>query len=199
MQIGVTNQTAIGYITLNPDRRQQEVNIRLPLNNLCLNFALTFVISLILCCTSKPVSNREYSEIQQTPKYNTATVIGRNPGYMAASLARKQVGVPYRYGGSSPSGFDCSGLVQYVYGKLGVNLPRKSREMAGVGQQVPVHALLPGDLVFFRINRNSVSHVGIYIGNDKFVHATKSGHPVRNDSITNPWWRERFVVGRRLF
>lgn len=195
----MTNQTAIGYIALNSGRRQQNVNIRIPLNNLCLNLALAFTISLILCCTSKPVSNREYSEIQQTSKNNVLSVTRGNPGYMAASLARKQVGAPYRYGGSSPSGFDCSGLVQYVYGKLGVNLPRKSREMARVGQQVPVHALLPGDLVFFRINRNRVSHVGIYIGNDKFVHATKSGDPVRKDSITNAWWRKRFVVGRRLF
>jgi len=197
--VGVTNQTAIGYITLNSDRRQQDVNIRLPLNNLCLNIALTFAMSLILCCTSKPVSKREYSETQQTSKNNVLSVTRSNPGSMVASLARKQVGAPYRYGGSSPSGFDCSGLVQYVYGKLGVNLPRKSREMARVGQQVPVHALLPGDLVFFRINRNRVSHVGIYIGNDKFVHATKSGDPVRKDSITNPWWRKRLVVGRRLF
>jgi len=127
------------------------------------------------------------------------TVTGRNAGYLAASLAREQVGVPYRYGGTSPSGFDCSGLVQYVYGKLGVRLPRKSREMAGVGHQVPMNALLPGDLVFFRINKNRVSHVGIYISDDKFVHATKSGQPVRKDSITNPWWWERFVIGRRLF
>jgi cell wall-associated NlpC family hydrolase len=166
---------------------------------LCLNIALTFAMSLILCCTSKPVSKREYSETQQTSQSNVLSVTRSNPGYMAASLARKQVGAPYRYGGSSPSGFDCSGLVHYVYGKLGVNLPRKSREMARVGQQVPVHALLPGDLLFFRINRNRVSHVGIYIGNDKFVHATKSGDPVRRDSITNPWWRKRFMVGRRLF
>jgi cell wall-associated NlpC family hydrolase len=71
--------------------------------------------------------------------------------------------------------------------------------MAGVGQQVPVHALLPGDLVFFRINSRRVSHVGIYIGNNKFVHATKSGHPVRKDNITDPYWRERLMVARRLF
>jgi len=196
----VTNQTAIGYIAPHTEKRQQDVHIRLPfLNRLCLNFALTFIISLILCCTSKPVSNRQHSEIRQTPKNNTQSVTGRNAGNLAAALARDQVGMPYRYGGNSPSGFDCSGLVQYVYGKLGVNLPRKSREMAAVGQLVPVHALLPGDLVFFRVNKRRVSHVGIYVGNDKFVHATKSGHPVRKDSITNPWWWERFVVGRRLF
>ena len=196
----MTNQTAIGYIAPNTEKRQQDVHIGLPfLNRLCLNFALTFIISLILCCTSKPVSNRQHSEIRQTPKNNTQSVTGRNTAKLAAALARDQVGVPYRYGGNSPSGFDCSGLVQYVYGKLGVNLPRKSREMAAVGQLVPVHALLPGDLVFFRVNKRRVSHVGIYVGNDKFVHATKSGHPVRKDSMTNPWWWERFVVGRRLF
>jgi cell wall-associated NlpC family hydrolase len=175
------------------------VNIRIPLNRLCLNLALAFIITLILCCGSKPVSHRDHSEIQQMPKNDALPVSGDDLGNLAASLASRQIGVPYRYGGNSPSGFDCSGLVHYVYGKLGVDLPRKSREMAGVGQQVPVHALLPGDLVFFRVNKRGVSHVGIYIGNDKFVHATKSGDPVRKDSIANPWWRERFVVGRRLF
>ena len=174
------------------------MNIRLTLNSLCVHLSLMLITGVMLSCTAKPVSHRNHTEIQQTPKNNTVTVTGRNAGYLAASLAREQVGVPYRYGGTSPSGFDCSGLVQYVYGKLGVNLPRKSKEMAGVGQHVPVHALLPGDLVFFRINRNRVSHVGIYIGNDEFVHATKSGHPVRIDNMTDPWWRERFVVGRRL-
>ena len=175
------------------------MNIRLPLNRLCLNLALAFIITLILCCGSKPVSHRDHAEIQQTPKNDALSVSGENLGNLAASLASRQIGVPYRYGGNSRSGFDCSGLVHYVYGKLGVDLPRKSREMASVGQQVPVHALLPGDLVFFRVNKSGISHVGIYIGNDKFVHATKSGHPVRKDSIANPWWRERFVVGRRLF
>jgi cell wall-associated NlpC family hydrolase len=198
--IGVTNKTAIAYIVLNPEKRQQDVHIRLPfLYRLCLNFALTFIISLILCCTSKPASNRQHSEIRQTPKNNTQSVTGRNAGNLAAALARDQVGVPYRYGGSSPSGFDCSGLVQYVYGKLGVSLLRKSRDMVIMGHQVSIHDLLPGDLVFFRINRSRVSHVGIYIGNNEFVHATKSGHPVRKDNITKPWWQEAFVVGRRLF
>ena len=175
------------------------MNIRLSLNRLCLDFALTFIISLILCCTSKPVSNRQYSGIQQTPNNNTLSITGSNAGYLAASLARDQVGGPYRYGGSSPSGFDCSGLVQYVYSKLGVSLPRKSRDMAGVGHQVPIHDLLPGDLLFFKINGRRVSHVGIYIGNNEFVHATKSGHPVRKDSLTKPWWQEGFVAGRRVF
>lgn len=175
------------------------MNIRLPLNRLSLSLSLAFIITLILCCGSKPVSHRDHSEIQQTPKNDALPVYGDDLGTLAASLASRQIGVPYRYGGNSPSGFDCSGLVYYVYGKLGVDLPRKSREMASVGQQVPVHALLPGDLVFFRVNKPGVSHVGIYIGNDKFVHATKSGDPVRKDSIANPWWRERFVVGRRLF
>jgi cell wall-associated NlpC family hydrolase len=196
----VTNQTAIGYIAPNQEKRQQDVHVRLPfLNRLCLSFALTFIISLILCCTSKPVSNLQYSDIHQSPENNNLSVTGRNAGYLAASLARDQVGAPYRYGGSSPSGFDCSGLVQYVYGKLGVSLPRKSRDMAGVGHRVSLHELLPGDLVFFRINKRRVSHVGIYVGNNEFVHATKSGHPVRQDDITNQWWQEGFVVGRRIF
>lgn len=175
------------------------MNIRFPLNRVFLNFALAFIISLIFCCTSKPVSNRKYSDIQQTPKNNTLPATGRIAGYLAASLARDQIGVPYRYGGKSPSGFDCSGLAKYVYDKVGIALPRMTRDMARIGRQVPVDSLLPGDLLFFRISGHRISHVGIHVDQGQFVHATKSGHPVRTDSLFDPWWRKRFVVAKRVY
>jgi cell wall-associated NlpC family hydrolase len=86
-------------------------------------------------------------------------------------LARKQLGVPYAYGGASPSGFDCSGLVMWVYGRLGIHLPHNAAALYGVGRPVSRTALRPGDLVFF----SGLGHVGLYIGHGRMIHAPHSG------------------------
>jgi cell wall-associated NlpC family hydrolase len=97
-------------------------------------------------------------------------------GLRAVQIANHLTGVPYRWGGSSPqSGFDCSGLVQYVYGKLGVRLPHYAAAQYGAGRRVPRGSLRPGDLVFF----SGLGHVGIYAGRDRFIHAPQSGTTVR--------------------
>jgi peptidoglycan DL-endopeptidase CwlO len=92
----------------------------------------------------------------------------------AVRLARKQLGVPYASGGASPSGFDCSGLVYWVYGKLGIRLPHNAAALYGVGRSVPRSALRPGDLLFF----HGLGHVGIYIGRGRMIHAPQSGRTV---------------------
>src|SRR5262245_53919046 len=89
-------------------------------------------------------------------------------------LARTQLGVPYVYGGASPSGFDCSGLVMWVYGRLGIHLPHNAAALYGVGRPVPRSALRPGDLVFF----SGLGHVGLYIGRGRMIHAPHSGAQV---------------------
>ncbi|MDO4905855.1 MAG: C40 family peptidase [Lautropia sp.] len=113
--------------------------------------------------------------------------------------AMAQVGRPYRWGGSAPGeGFDCSGLVQYVYREaLGIELPRTSREMSTHGTSVKRDALAPGDLVFFQTSRRPNSHVGIYIGDGRFVHAPSSGSLVRVESMDKRYWTRRFNGGRR--
>lgn len=113
--------------------------------------------------------------------------------------AMAQVGTPYRWGGSSPeSGFDCSGLVQHVYREaLGLELPRTSRQMSKVGHAIERDELAPGDLVFFQTSRQPNSHVGIYVGNGRFVHAPSSGSRVRVESIDKRYWTRRFNGGRR--
>lgn len=110
------------------------------------------------------------------------------------------IGVRYRRGGSSPAtGLDCSGLVRHVYREaLGFVLPRRSEEMSREGTPVPVDALQPGDLVFFNTLRRKYSHVGIYIGENRFVHAPSSGGRVRVESIGARYWARRFNGARRV-
>lgn len=110
------------------------------------------------------------------------------------------LGVQYRFGGNSPdTGLDCSGLVRHVYqGALGLVLPRRSEEISRKGESVSLDQLRPGDLVFFNTLRRAFSHVGIYIGGNRFVHAPSRGGQVRVEHIDNRYWMSRFNGGRRI-
>jgi glucan-binding YG repeat protein len=115
----------------------------------------------------------------------------------ATNIALDYVGVPYVYGGSSPNGFDCSGLVNYTYKQAGVTLPRTAAELYTKGQAVAKDSLKEGDLVFFATtNTSRVSHVGIYMENGQFVHAGTSGVAV--DSLSTRYWTKTFVGSKRI-
>jgi len=110
------------------------------------------------------------------------------------------VGVPYVYGGNTPKGgFDCSGLIVYVYNKAaGIRLPRTIQLMSTKGRSVENQAPAPGDLVFFNTTGEKYSHAGIYVGQGRFVHAPSAGGTVRLEQIENPYWAARFTEARRL-
>lgn len=125
------------------------------------------------------------------------------PGSLAEAVvqtARSQVGTPYKRAGASPrAGFDCSGLVQWVYGRHGYTLPRTSKSLMREGAPVAVQDLRAGDLVFFRIGKNGSMHVGIATGQGSFIHSPKPGRRVREENLFTPYWAQRKIAVRRIF
>ncbi len=121
-------------------------------------------------------------------------------GPRVVELAKAQIGTPYAFGGSRPQdGFDCSGLVQWTFGRQGVTLPRSVDEQCRVGRPVEADDLQPGDLVFFSIHgRDHPDHVGIYAEKHRFVHAPRTGDVVRSESLNDAWWRRRWISSRRV-
>jgi cell wall-associated NlpC family hydrolase len=103
-----------------------------------------------------------------------------SPELRVARIARRYIGVPYRYGGTSPAGFDCSGFTRFVYSKLGIDLPHNAAQQFGVGRPVGRGDLRPGDLVFFR----GLGHVGLYIGHGLMIHSPQSGETVRIERVS---------------
>ena len=115
-------------------------------------------------------------------------------GGNVVSIAMSYIGVPYVWGGASPGGFDCSGLVMYAFAQIGVSLPHSSYAMFNYGTPVSYSDLQPGDLVFF----DSLGHVGLYIGGGAFVDAPYTGAYVRIDSMTSGWALANFSGARRI-
>jgi cell wall-associated NlpC family hydrolase len=107
-------------------------------------------------------------------------------------------GVPYRYGGSDPTGFDCSGFVQWVFAQHGLALPREVRDQYQLGTKIDRDEVEPGDLVFFDTESHGASHVGIALGGDSFVHAPSSRGVVRVESYSSDYWKRRWVGARRV-
>lgn len=114
--------------------------------------------------------------------------------------ALSHIGVRYKWGGDNPDkGFDCSGLVRWVFNRTwGIMLPRRSADMAQQGQEIKRDQLQPGDLVFFNTLRRAYSHVGIYLGDGRFLHAPSSGGQVRVEDMNTPYWLQRWNGARRV-
>lgn len=120
-----------------------------------------------------------------------------NTGASLVEYAARFLGTPYVYGGTSPSGFDCSGFVYYVYKQFGYTLNRTAAAQNSNGIWVARNNLKPGDIVLFNTS-GGISHAGIYVGNDQFIHAVKPGTPVQYDSLSSSYYSTRYVSARRI-
>ena len=156
------------------------------------------LIAAILCLMLLGLSGNgktaEDTRHSQPPLTDTAEA-----AHPAVIIAKQMVGKPYRYGSASPErGFDCSGLVYYSFKRAGINAPRTSETLYKNAFPVEPTELRQGDLLFFRID-GKVSHVGIYIGGDTFLHAPSSGKAVTYGSLADSYWRDRLIQAGRLF
>ena len=109
------------------------------------------------------------------------------------------LGAPYKWGGAGPANFDCSGLVQYVHDQLGIATPRTAAEQYKEAEPVTLNALAPGDLLFFRISGRRISHVAIYAGEGRFIHAPQTGRPVELRTLDDEFYAPRLAGAGRLF
>ncbi len=119
-------------------------------------------------------------------------------GEKAAETALTMVGRPYKFRGDTPSGFDCSGLVRYSYRSAGMNVSHGTSALRQQTRPVPTSDMRKGDLLFFNERGKKYSHVGIYEGDSRFVHAPSSGKCVRVDSLQDPYWKKSFLGARRF-
>jgi len=158
--------------------------------------AIFGLVFLLAACGKNATRPTIPADADIRPRSASATDVANNVLFRAMSL----VGTPYRYGGNTPeSGFDCSGLVGYVFlDAAGIALPRTSAELGVLRRpDVSLQHLRSGDLVLFT-SRRRTSHVGIYVGEGRFVHAPNSGGTVRLDRLDSPGWKESFSSGKRV-
>ncbi len=130
---------------------------------------------------------------------NRAAAAQRTQGEAIADFALGLRGTPYRYGGATRAGFDCSGLVFFAHQQSGLPVPRTSRAQAEAAPGIKERELRPGDLVFFKIGSRRVNHVGIYIGERQFVHAPRSGKPVTVNSLDEEYYERHFSSAGRFW
>lgn len=143
---------------------------------------------LLAACSSHPPARHG------TPASGVQPATVEHP---AVTVATRLLGTPYHYGGSSPRGFDCSGLVYYAYRQAGVAVPRTTTAQRHHATPIALTRIQPGDLVFFKHGYRRVSHVGIYTGNGQFIHAPSSGKRVSYASLDNPYWQQRLIAAGR--
>lgn len=145
-------------------------------------------------------SNRSNAKLPDAP---LKSLNGNNGDRTAATeaiiQAMSQLGTAYQWGGTSAkSGFDCSGLTSYVYEKADINLPRTARDQYAFTARIAKSQLKPGDLLFFKIRSRKIDHVGIYVGNNRFIHAPRPGEHVKYARLNNSYWRKHFVGAGRV-
>jgi cell wall-associated NlpC family hydrolase len=162
-------------------------------------FPALLVVWLLAGCASTPVPYNPAKLPPQATRPLSQQEVVRNPGEVLADYALTLRGTPYRYGGATRAGFDCSGLVFFAHRQLGVEVPRTSRDQEKQAEHVRQRKLQRGDLVFFKIGSRRVNHVGIYIGGNEFVHAPGAGKPVAINSLDEDFYSRRFESAGRYW
>ncbi len=157
--------------------------------------ALLVALVGITGCASVATPAKPYTV--ETASHTRPAAKHQARSHRGLTIARGMIGTPYRYGGTDPRGFDCSGLVYYSFRKANIDVPRTTTDQYRHSSPVKMSSLRPGDLIFFRISRNKLSHVGIYAGNDRFVHAPSGGKRVSYASLDNPYWESRVIGAGR--
>ncbi len=155
--------------------------------------ALLIIAGLLIAAT---VAGCASSPAGQADRVSGQPAKAATVGERAAIIALQQIGVPYRYGGDSTSGFDCSGLVQYAYRQAGRTVPRTTGQLWDGTSPVRRDALQPGDVLFFEIE-GKMSHVGLYVGGGEFVHAPSSGRRVSVETLDSPFYAAAFLRAGR--
>jgi murein DD-endopeptidase len=163
-------------------------------------FAAALLCALALAgCASAPPSQPRSSAAPHASAARSSSTVSEAAGDRAAGHALKMLGRPYRFGGATPSaGFDCSGLVQFSFRQAGVAVPHNTERQRQASRPVRRAELRRGDLVFFDQEGKKNSHVGIYLGGGRFVHAPSSGKEVRSDRLDAPYWKKHLSETRRL-
>ena len=156
-----------------------------------LNQKLTLIYSLAIVFLSISGCSSKIAPFSDSSK-------GSDTGTRVAAISEKMIGSPYSYGGDSPEGFDCSGLVRYVYRQAGIAVPHSSRMLYQQSIKVPINKLQPGDLLFFKIDYKTISHVGIFTEGLSFIHAPSNGKKVKISRLDSTYWAERLAGAGRF-
>lgn len=170
-----------------------------------LNYQNVQVLTKLVLCSLALLLVTACSTVPNNPTVSIITKPQANKpdgtlGDLIVQTAKSQIGIPYKFGGNSPrQGFDCSGLALYSHRLNGISIPRQTSEQFKLGKHINRTELNAGDLLFFRTMGQSVSHVGIYIENDSFVHAPNSRKNVQIDRLDNPYYKQRYLGARRYW
>ena len=150
----------------------------------CIRITHNAIVLLLLCILSG---------CGTVPQHNNRT------GVQIVSYARALIGNPYHYGGNTPAGFDCSGLVQYAYHQAGIAIPRTTRQQLKLSTAVSPSQRLPGDIIFFHLDGRKVSHVGLYVGGNSMIHAPSGGKHVSYARLDNGYWERHIIKTGRFY
>lgn len=161
---------------------------------LCLSW-IAAGLALQGCAVPQPYAPSAPTPTQIRPPVAPPTTVGNEVAIRAISL----LGAPYEWGGNGPTTFDCSGLVRFIHDQLGIFVPRTAAEQYSAATPVNLRNLEPGDLLFFRIKGRQISHVAIYTGEGRFVHAPQTGRPVELRMLDDEFYRPKLAGAGRLF